>query len=80
MKINLHNWKDLAPRDRKALFCRSGGNIFSVRDSVAQIIEEVKVRGDRALREFTLKFDQVDLGDLSLEVTDGEYGFCGRKP
>ena len=76
MKINLHNWKDLAPRDRKTLFCRSGGNIFSVRDSVAQIIEEVKARGDRALREFTLKFDQADLGDLPLEVSDGEYRFA----
>lgn len=63
----------LTPRDREILFRRSGEDISSVRDSVAQILAEVKNRGDEALREFTLRFDKVDLKDLPLEVTAEEY-------
>ena len=78
MKINLHNWKDLSPQERETLFLRSGGDISAVRDSVMKIIEGVRSRGDAALRDFTLEFDKVDLGDLPLEVNEGEYRFAEK--
>lgn len=33
---------------------------------VSEVIEAVKTSGDKALRDFTLKFDQVTLSDLEV--------------
>ncbi|MBR1418606.1 MAG: histidinol dehydrogenase, partial [Synergistaceae bacterium] len=41
-----------------------------LREAVANIIKDVRVRGDAAVRDYELKFDKVDLNNL--EVTRGE--------
>ncbi|HEY9215267.1 MAG TPA: histidinol dehydrogenase [Ancylobacter sp.] len=40
--------------------------------AVARIIEDVRVRGDAALIDFSQKFDRVDLGALGIRVTEAE--------
>jgi histidinol dehydrogenase len=54
-----------------------------VEATVRAIIADVAARGDRALIELTRKFDQVDLGQIGLEVTPAEieiaYAACDRK-
>jgi histidinol dehydrogenase len=43
-----------------------------VESTVRGIIDAVKARGDRALAEFTAKFDRVDLAKIGLRVTAAE--------
>ncbi len=43
-----------------------------VEATVREVIAQVKARGDRALAEFTLKFDRVDLAKMGLKVTTAE--------
>ena len=73
MKVNLNEWNELTAERKEEIFKRSGEDISSVKDSVKTILDEVKERGDAALRDFTLRFDKVDLGALPLEVTEEEY-------
>ncbi|NLJ77031.1 MAG: histidinol dehydrogenase [Peptococcaceae bacterium] len=42
----------------------TGENAVNIREDVAQIIENVRHRGDRALKELTRRYDQVVLPDL----------------
>ncbi|MDR1894298.1 MAG: histidinol dehydrogenase [Spirochaetales bacterium] len=73
MKMNIYRWKDLPTPMRERIFRRSGEDISRVEETVKEIIRGVKDRGDQALREYTLKFDGVDLSGLPLEVTTEEY-------
>lgn len=50
---------------------RAVSSTAALHDTVASIIEAVRTRGDRALREFSAKFDGVTLGDL--KVSDSEF-------
>ena len=43
-----------------------------VEATVRAIVDAVAARGDAALREFTLKFDRLDLDRVGLKVTQGE--------
>src|ERR1700691_5263948 len=40
--------------------------------AVAEIIAEVRARGDAALAEFSLRFDRVDFASATLRVSAGE--------
>jgi histidinol dehydrogenase len=42
--------------------------------TVAAIIEDVRVRGDDALAEYSLRFDRIDLTRLGVRVGDNEIG------
>lgn len=62
---------DLTADDRRALFDRSTSGDPSVRDAVATIVADVRTRGDDALRELALRFDQVHLD--AFEVPRAEW-------
>src|SRR5882762_3509824 len=55
-----------------AILARRGGNTDAVDSAVAKIIAAVRKRGDRALIEFTKKFDRVKLTAATLRVTEPE--------
>ncbi|MHB1326978.1 MAG: histidinol dehydrogenase [Gemmatimonadales bacterium] len=57
---------DLDAEARRALRDRAVADASSVRDAVAGIVDDVRVRGDAALRELTLRFDRVDLASLEV--------------
>ncbi len=66
-------WNDLSA-DRKNYFLkRSESDISDVMDSVSKIIETVKDQGDKALLDFTSKFDGIDLTKTDLRVSRKEF-------
>ena len=46
-------------------------------ETVAGIVDEVRKKGDRALIEFTRKFDGAKLSPGSLFVSEEEFAECG---
>ena len=56
--------------DLRAALARPAGDAVDVSGTVAEIIVAVRERGDAALREFTAKFDGVDLDDLEVWAPD----------
>src|SRR6266481_9172487 len=55
-----------------SILARRGGDTDAIDDAVAKIIAAVRKRGDRALIEFTKKFDRVKLTTATLRVTSAE--------
>ena len=73
MKPAILVWNDL-PQNRKDYYLkRSESDISDVMDSVSVIINTVKDKGDKALFDYTNKFDRVDLTGKSLRVSKEEF-------
>lgn len=62
---------ELSEKERKKILER-GINPEEVYQSVKEIVNEVKNRGDKALKDFTLKFDGVELKSLRVEEDEFE--------
>ncbi len=73
MQVTVHQWSDLDGATRSRLLSRSEQKIEALAEAVAEIVQKVRLRGDEALRDFTERFDGVDLGDLPLRVTPEEF-------
>lgn len=56
----------------KNLLKRSTGNYTQYEETVAQILDDVKKNGDKAIFEYTKKFDKFDLNELNIKVTREE--------
>jgi histidinol dehydrogenase len=54
----------------EAMLARSGGVDAEVLSVAARIVDDVRVRGDEALRDYTAQFDKAELIDM--RVTSGE--------
>ncbi|MEM1689212.1 MAG: histidinol dehydrogenase [Candidatus Hadarchaeales archaeon] len=61
-----------SPKERKELLKRSEIRIESVLRDVAKIVDDVRRRGDRALLEYTKKFDKVTIFQKRLRVSEDE--------
>lgn len=72
MDIRFFEWATLSEADRRAILARSEQDIESVRGGVREIVETVRRDGDAALREYTRRFDEVDLSERPLTVTAAE--------
>jgi len=57
-------------REEKDRLIRRGGELADVRDTVASILQDVRQKGDAALRLYTRKFDGAELG--AIEVSEQE--------
>jgi len=73
MQVTVHKWSDLDDGTRARLLSRSEQAIEALADVVTDIVRGVRSGGDEALREFTARFDRVELGDLPLRVTPDEF-------
>ncbi len=73
MKINFYKWNETSTEVREKIFKRSESDITKDLETVKKILEEVRTRGDKALREFTLKFDKCNLDKLSIKVKEEEF-------
>lgn len=67
--INEENKKDIL----KNLLKRSTGSYPEYEKTVADIIENVKANGDKAIFEYTKKFDKFDLCESNIRVTREEF-------
>ncbi len=52
----------------------------SVADTVSEIIANVKANGDKALREYSLKFDKTDIGDFRVTDEEIETAYASVEP
>lgn len=73
MQITVRSWQQLRPEERRAILSRSELNIEEVRGDVATIIDAVAQQGDQALKEFSLRFDKVDLDQHPIQVSEEEF-------
>jgi histidinol dehydrogenase len=65
MSLTIVNWTELSAADRKGSLQRPAlRSDASIRRGVSEIIEQVRATGDTAIREFTRKFDAVELHDF----------------
>lgn len=72
MKINRWSLKTISPEQKEFLLNRAQADIASVTDIVKPIIEDVRRRGDDALRDYALKFDKADIKG-GLKATDEDF-------
>ncbi len=70
--LKIYNFKDLSPGKINELCRRNADENNSIKTLVAEIIREVKVRGDEALRAFAEKFDGIKQEVLYLEKEELE--------
>ena len=62
MRLALHDWSALDASARAALLTRPSVVIGArIQAAVAEILADVRRRGDDAVRDFTLRFDGVEL-------------------
>ncbi len=63
--MELKVWSELPEAEQTAMLQRPAvSQSAEIRDGTAAIISEVRQRGDRALRDFSLTFDGADVSDL----------------
>ena len=68
LKLNSENEKLLMAELKK----RSPGSMTLYEDAVREIIEKVKKDGDKAVFEYTKRFDKIDIDKDSVLVSEGE--------
>ncbi|MBR1599138.1 MAG: histidinol dehydrogenase [Lachnospiraceae bacterium] len=54
------------------LLKRSPNNYTEYQDTVQEIVDNVRENGDKALFEYTMKFDKADISAANVKVTDAE--------
>ncbi|MFC5285255.1 histidinol dehydrogenase [Pedobacter alpinus] len=62
-----YNFSDLSISDIQKLISRNADLGNEIREKVEQIISEVKVNGDAALKNYALQFDKIELPSLFIE-------------
>jgi len=72
MKPEILIWNDLSENRKNYFLKRSESDISEVMSSVSEIITTVKEKGDKALRDYTLQFDGVNLKDRNIRISENE--------
>ena len=69
MRINFIKLDELSPRGRRRLYRRTKVDFQDLTKQISPILERVKDEGDRALVEFTRKFDGADMSKKSFRIS-----------
>jgi histidinol dehydrogenase len=77
--MNIKIWKELDANQKKLLLSRCETDIEAALPLVTPVVEAVRLRGDAALREYTLKFDKADLKGLPLAARREEFERAGKE-
>jgi histidinol dehydrogenase len=59
--LKIYHWKDISSEDRERILNRGIVEAASVLEEVQEIIDTVRDQGDRALVEYTRKFESIDV-------------------
>lgn len=80
--LRRQEWSRMSPADRADLCNRGIHDIFnpSLRDSIGQLIEDVRVRGDQAVCDALAKFDGITLAPHQLRVSAEEIASATVDP
>lgn len=71
--LNVYKLSDLDPQTIKELCVRNADGNNNIRSTVENIIREVRVNGDTALREYAEKFDGIKLNKLFIEKEEIDH-------
>lgn len=66
MKIGFYRWHETSAGDKARILARAQADIADMADKVRPVLEDVRMRGDEALRDFAARFDKADLKDLKV--------------
>ncbi len=72
MKVNYFQLGGMSIEERTRLYRRVGVNLETLMAQVAPILDEVRHRGDDAVREFTKRFDGADIDPSQFRVSPDE--------
>ncbi len=72
MDIQIHQWRELDAQRRQKLLRRSETDMESATATVGPIIEDVRTRGDDALREYGRRFDRCSINSITVEKREFE--------
>jgi histidinol dehydrogenase len=72
MKVNVFNLAELNQSERRALCRRGAVDLAKLIPQVAPILDDVRRRGDDAVREYTKRFDAADIDPSAFRVTADE--------
>lgn len=78
MQVRILRWKELEEAAKSRLLSRAETEIGDAIEQVKPICDDVRARGDAALRDCTLQFDKVDLQKLPLRVQSEEFAHAHR--
>ena len=70
MLIKVYDLKELSGRDIEGLCARNPVYDQGLFDFCRDVFEQVEARGDEAVAEYTLKYDQVELADCQVSVEE----------
>lgn len=73
MQINCYVWNQVAPETKQTILQRASVDISQQMTVAAEICEQVRLRGDDALLEYTERFDGVRLAKGAIAVTEEEF-------
>ncbi|HVY13384.1 MAG TPA: histidinol dehydrogenase [Alphaproteobacteria bacterium] len=71
VSINIWRWGDLDKPTREKILSRAQSDIEAATQTARAIIEDVKARGDDALRDYARKFDKAEVKNL--KASDAEF-------
>ena len=69
----IYYWNKTSEKQRQILLKRSNQNIDEIKKIAAEVIEKVRKYGDKAVIEFTEKFDKIKLKKKQLKVSEKEF-------
>jgi histidinol dehydrogenase len=72
MKVNFIELEKTGPEEIEALYRRGGVNLSELVAEVEPLVQNVRDRGDEAVREMTKRFDGADLDPSAFRVTTEE--------
>ncbi|KAJ9519306.1 hypothetical protein QJQ45_023107 [Haematococcus lacustris] len=72
--LKLYRYEALSAPEIKALLQRPRIDFTAILNTVAPIVEKVRQEGDVAVREFTAKFDRVELSSVCVPIEPSEAG------
>ena len=70
--LPVQRWADINPRE---IFRRDPEEALDVERTVAEILVDVRRRGNEALREYTRRFDGVEIGDIQVPEEELERAY-----
>jgi len=68
-----YEWRDMDEADKESVVQRPRIDFGSISDIVGPIVEDVRVRGDEAVKELTKKFDRCDLEEVCVEMSQVDW-------
>ncbi|KAG2483756.1 hypothetical protein HYH03_017411 [Edaphochlamys debaryana] len=68
--LRTYQYSQLSPAEMKQVLARPRVDFTSILNTVSPIVENVRLKGDEAVKEYTAKFDRVNLDTVCVRIED----------